>query len=221
MGACVTRLADRIAFVVSAAASPFITISACAVGVIVAHTGSPGEAARFGIPFFALAILLPGAWIAMGVRTGRFTDPHVMLREQRTEPFVVANIGALALALLYRLMGAPVELQTTAMNMLANGVAFMLVTRFWKVSIHAAAYAASVLVAAVLVHPSLAWLGLGFPVVTWARLRRQRHSLAQALAAAVIVVGTTALVLRAYGLLPGLAPQRAELPSLHRRPVGF
>ncbi|MBM3495644.1 MAG: hypothetical protein FJX72_15175 [Armatimonadetes bacterium] len=195
-------IAGRIAFLVSAAASPFITISICAVGVIIRHTGSLTEAARYGIPFFALAIVLPGLWIAVGVRTGRFTDPHVMLREQRAEPFMVANIGALALVHLYVTLRAPVELQAAAANMLANGIVFMLITRFWKVSIHAAAYATSVLLASVLVHPAIAWLGLGFPLVAWSRLHRQRHSLAQALAAAAVVLASTVAVLAAFGLLP-------------------
>lgn len=194
-------MADRAAFLVSAVASPFITISVCAVGVIVRHTGSIAEAARYGIPFFALAIVLPGAWIAVGVRKGRFTDPHVMVREQRAEPFAVANIGALALVLVYMTLRAPVELRAAAANMLANGIVFMLITRFWKVSIHAAAYATSVLVASVLIHPAIAWLALGFPLVVWSRLRRQRHSLGQALAAAALVLASTAAVLAAFGVL--------------------
>ncbi|NLH99618.1 MAG: hypothetical protein GX446_09030 [Chthonomonadales bacterium] len=196
-----TRLTDRVAFLISAAASPFITVSACALAVIATHTPSLAEAARYALPFLALTIALPGAWILVGVRTGRFTDPHVMLREQRAEPFMVANVGALGLVLVYVGLHAPVALQATAANMLANGLVFMLITRFWKVSIHAAAYAASVLVASVLVHPSVAWLGLGFPLVVWSRLRRQRHSLAQALVAAAMVTASTVVVLSAFGLL--------------------
>ncbi len=201
MGAGQKRLVDVVAFIVSAAASPFLTISACATAVIISHTTSLAEIARYAIPFFALVIVLPGAWIAIGVRTGRFTDPHVMVREQRAEPFVVANVGSLALVLLYEALHAPVALQASAVNMLANGILFMVITRFWKVSIHAAAYATSVLTASALVHPAVAWLGLGFPLVVWARLHRQRHSLAQALAAAAVVLVSTIAVLAAFGLL--------------------
>lgn len=202
MGEGRTRPADVAAFAVSAVASPFLTITACALAVIIGHTSSWSEATLYAAPFLGLTIVLPGAWIAVGVRTGRFTDPHVMVREQRAEPFLVANLGAAALMLVYIVLGAPVALKATAANMLANGLVFMAVTRFWKVSIHAAAFAASVLVAAALVHPALGWLGLGFPLVSWARLRRQRHSLAQALVAAALVLVSSALVLAAYGLLP-------------------
>ncbi len=196
------RVVDLVAFVVSALASPFITVSACAVGVIARHTASIADAAVFGTLFFALVVVLPGVWIGIGVRRGRYTDPHVMLREQRAEPFLVANLGALALVLLYVVLRAPVALQAAAVNTLVNGVLFMLITRFWKVSIHSAAYATSVFLASALVHPAVAWLGLGFPVVVWARLHRQRHSLAQALTAAAVVLASTVAVLVAFGLLP-------------------
>src|SRR5205085_5769 len=106
--------------------------------------------------------------IYVGVRRGKFTDIHVMIREQRVEPFVIATLGALLLVATYVVLRAPLALTTLAINLVVNGIVFALLSYKWKVSVHAAAFSASVLIVSLLIDHRLALLYLGLPVIVWA-----------------------------------------------------
>lgn len=185
------RTLDTLAHLVSAITSPFVVICGFALWIIARYSRSGEEFALFGGAFVALIILLPFAWIQVGIRRGKYTDIHVMIKEQRFEPFVVATVGACLLVAFYLAMSAPRALTALAANLVVNGVVFAIVSRLWKISVHAASYAASVLIVTILIDHRLVALLVLLPLVIWARIRRQRHNVAQAIAAASIVCLTT------------------------------
>ncbi len=127
------------------------------------------------------------AFIYYGVKSGRLTDMHVMLREQRIEPFIVTMFGALLLIIAYHFLAVPKPLYALSIVLFINGLVFFLITLVWKISIHSAAYAGAVLILAHLVNPNLAYLLLVLPLIMWARVYRHRHSVLQVLGAAVVV----------------------------------
>jgi hypothetical protein len=189
-----------LAAAVSAITSPFVVICAFALWVIAYHCGSGARFVTLSVPFLVLIIGLPFVWILLGVRRGRFTDMHVMLREQRFEPFVVATAGAAGLTAVYLALGAPRPLTALAVDLVVNGALFGVISRAWKVSVHAAAYAAGVLTAAVLIDGRLAALFAAMPLVVWARVIRKRHDVPQSIAAAGIAIITTWGVFWAMGV---------------------
>lgn len=129
---------------------------------------------------------LPLGYILINMKLGRITDVHVALREQRTMPFVVATIGAIILAVAYWLTGAPKELSALAISLIVSGILFGIITQFWKVSIHAAAYTGAVIMVVFLVKPLFLWLLIFLPLIIWARLVRKKHSPAEAIAASIL-----------------------------------
>jgi hypothetical protein len=185
---------DKLAFLVSALSSPFLVICGFALWVISQYAGSRTEFFYFSALFVISIIVVPLVWIQVGIRTGKFSDYHVMFKEQRFEPFVVATISAAIFTLAYIALGTPRELIALGVSLIANGTVFAILSKKWKVSIHAASYAAAVLIVAMLIDRQLYWLILLLPLIVWARIRRRRHNVGQALAAAVIVSAVTLVV---------------------------
>jgi len=193
-------MADRLAFFISGLSSPFVVITGFALWVIAYYSPSLQQCILLSFPFVLLIIALPFVWIYTGVRRGRFTDIHVMLREQRAEPFVVATIGAIILTGIYSAIRAPHPIIVMAANLVVNGLLFGVLTQYWKASMHAASFAAGVLIAAIMIDTRLAVLGALLPLIVWARIRRKRHSVAQTVGAVVIACVSTVLVCKVLGL---------------------
>ena len=63
-----------------------------------------------------------------------------------------------------------------------TGLAFAGVNRWWKISIHVASIAATVMVLVIIYGLVAAWTVLLVPLVAWARVETEHHSLAQVLA---------------------------------------
>lgn len=192
------RLIDRLAFFISALASPYITITAFSIWIVTAYSHSLPEFLLWGGTALLFTVALPALYIAYGVRQGFFTDIHVMLREQRSEPFKVAIVSTLALTLVFWVEKAPRELLALAVTLWVTGIFFYVVTQFWKVSIHAAAYTGSVIITTFLVTPQALWFLCALPFITWARIHRQRHNIAQSIVAAGLV---SMLIIAVLGIM--------------------
>jgi hypothetical protein len=108
-------------------------------------------------------------------------------REQRGTPFALATLGSGILLALYLWLRAPVQLVALAACLGICGVILYAITSRWKISIHAAAYTGSVTFAGLLMGPQYLWFLLGIPLIFWARLTRNRHTLSQGVAASLVV----------------------------------
>ena len=148
----------------------------------------------FSLPFFVLIIVLPLIWIYIGVRKGKFTDIHVAIKEQRSEPFIVATVGAILLTLIYITINTPRALIALSVNLVVSGLIFGILSKIWKVSIHAASFTASVIIVALLINLHFIWLLIGLPIIIWARIKRKRHNVSQSLIAAIIIAVTTIII---------------------------
>ncbi|NSW58031.1 MAG: hypothetical protein HPY44_18660 [Armatimonadetes bacterium] len=185
---------DRFAFAVSAVTSPFLVAGLTALAVawllhptwldIIIWGGITGLSTAV-IPFLIVFLL----W-----RTGRVTDMHVALREQRTIPFIGALVSAACGLVALRAAGAPTELIALGAAFMVNGMVLTVVTLAWKASIHAATLAGCILGLTMVGSLQFLWLGLALPVVFWARMRRNRHTLAQGIVPVVLVSVLTPIV---------------------------
>lgn len=189
----------KLAKIVSVVASPYLVIPFFGLWITAYYADSFLGFLGWYLLFLALAVGVPLGYIAWSVKTGRITDIHVMVRSQRLVPMMLATVGAAVLSVLHAVLDAPHGLLTMSIILAANGVIFMLVTHFWKASIHAAAYSGSVLLLAGLVN--WVWLSLAIllPVIVWARLKRRRHSIWQGLAAIAIVSANVLAMLYVLG----------------------
>src|SRR5207302_4779511 len=106
------------------------------------HSAATAEAAlRWAFISVVFASLIPLAYIIGGVRRQRLSDHHVGVREQR--PVVLLfGIGSVLVgiaALVY--LGAPRELVALVGAMGVGLLSSMLITLFWKISVHSAVIA--------------------------------------------------------------------------------
>ncbi|HIE52875.1 MAG TPA: hypothetical protein EYP85_14065 [Armatimonadetes bacterium] len=193
--------ADRLAFVLSAAASPYFIIPAFGLAVVWRYAPAWREFWVWGGIVLAFTTLLPFLYIALNVLGQRITDFHIMLREQRRGPFLVALASISAGTLLLQALEAPRELVALGLCLVGNGAVFTIITYRWKISLHPSVLAAAIVVATKFFGPGWAWLGLAVPPVVWARIRRRRHNLAQGLVAIALAVGLTLFIL--WGLKVG------------------
>jgi membrane-associated phospholipid phosphatase len=132
--------------------------------------------------YLVLGILFPIFYIIWNMRTGQISDFHMRIREQRIRPMFFLLACSLAAWLSMWVGSAP-----WLLTLIAGGSVFLcafmfLVTLRWKISGH------SVAVASLTVFLSAAFGNLAFlslltiPLVAWARVRLNRHSLPQTIA---------------------------------------
>ena len=165
------------------------------VGFVLVHFGAaPGEIAAqvaLAFVFFGLVPLLYLVWL---VHRARVQSLEVRDRARRTRPFLVGTASSAVGAALAAGVGTTaVPLVGALLGCIAvNAAVLMLVTRQWKISIHAAAiagFASMLLFVAFAPWPhavpplfrpaEMAGVLLLIPLVMWARVRTGAHTAAQ------------------------------------------
>ncbi|BCM91895.1 hypothetical protein IAD21_03772 [Abditibacteriota bacterium] len=193
---------DWIAFLLSAILSPYLVIPVGTIGIIYARTSHSSHQFLEWVSislFFSTA--LPLLYILVGMWRGTISDVHVMERDQRGGPFIIAIIGGFLGAFLLYLLQAPPSVWGLSVIQAVNGLAILAITHFTKISVHVSVLSATVIGATAL-HPHfppymVLWL---IPVLMWARTRRGRHSWWQGIAGFVVASGVTSLVIAGLGL---------------------
>lgn len=201
-GACrAGTFAAALALAISAITSPFVVLPGFAS--LLTWRYSPGW--HQFLLWSAIAVFfstgIPFIYIALGTRTGRITDIHVMRREQRSGPFILSLVSSSAGSAILYCVGAPLPLVVLGVAIVANGIVFALITMRWKISMHLSVFTASVMAAAVLIDGRSLWLLALLPAVVWARARRTRHSVSQGIAAVLVSAAVTLGVLALFGYL--------------------
>jgi membrane-associated phospholipid phosphatase len=156
------------------------------------------EAIRGATLGVVLALLLPFSYLVRQVRSGRITDHHVGIRTQRPRILFVFVLGVLATLAMLIAVGAPPELIALIGASLIGLTVALMITFFWKISIHAGVAAGITTVFVVLFGP---WMILIAPLIVavgWARVRLGDHTAAQVVAGTLIGALVSAL---AFSLL--------------------
>lgn len=144
------------------------------------------EALRWGLLTVLFTIALPFSFILWGVRRHRFTDHHIRLREQRSQALAVGIASGLVGLTLLVVLGAPRELIALVVAMAAGLVIALLITFFWKMSIHVASVTGATVILVLVFGPTLLVLSPLVALVGWARVELSDHTPAQATGGAVI-----------------------------------
>lgn len=146
----------------------------------------------WGVLAAVFAAAIPMAFIGHGVRHGRFADRNVGARGPRLLVLcvILASVGA-GLSLLV-LLGAPRQLAGYLVFMLCSVALLALVTTVWKISIHSAVAAGSVVVLARAYGPVLLALFVLVGLVGWSRVALRDHSVVQVVAGALLGAATAA-----------------------------
>lgn len=164
--------------------------------IVAIQTSGSGRGAAWGGLASILAAGVPMAYIAKGVKSGRWADHHVGERTSRVVPLLVATASVASCAALLVIIRAPRELVALVVAMLVGLLAVLLVTRAWKVSIHTSVAGGLLGILVILFGP---WALLGLPVlaaVAWSRTVLDAHTWPQ------VVVGAALGALVASTIFP-------------------
>ncbi|MFD8751263.1 hypothetical protein ACFV0O_09830 [Kitasatospora sp. NPDC059577] len=155
---------------------------------------------RYGWPgigwaaFAALfAAVIPTVFIRRGVRKGTVEDRHVGHRQSRLTvlPLIMGSV-LLSFAVMIRL-DAPADLTALVLAMFASLIPILVITAWWKVSVHTAVTAGAVVCLAVALGPLWLLLSPLVPLVGWSRVVLRDHTVAQTVVGAVVGALTAGL----------------------------
>lgn len=178
---------------ISNVASPPVWMLATAVLAILA---TPGTSIWIYLLAYAIpVILLPSLYIVYLFNIGQVTDLHMKRREERIRPMMVSIACSLIalVGLFYSL--APRFLVLVAAAITCQLIGFILITTFWKVSLHTTA-AVTCIIMAYWFNSTLAYLLLPLlGLVVWARIRLQYHTVGQVAGGILLGTGTLGMAL--------------------------
>lgn len=178
--------------VVTEALSPAVVVVALPLAVgWHATAGSVPETVGWGLLVAVFYSVAPMAFVVRGARRGRWEGHWVRDRAHRTVPLLVCLLCALAGLAIMLVGGAPRELVALAWSMIVTLMACLLITRWWKISVHATVAAGAVAVLAFLYGPWLLVLALLVVLVCWSRVAVADHTVSQVVAGTLLgpVVG--------------------------------
>ncbi|MFY1587603.1 phosphatase PAP2 family protein [Micromonospora sp. WMMD734] len=166
--------------------------------VVIGWHGAGGvRGLAWGLLATVFAAGIPFVYVLRGVRRGRLTDHHIGRREQRRVPLLFGLVSAAAGLALLAALGAPRPVLALVATGVVGLVVAVSVSHLWKMSIHSAV-AAGTLVVLVLTFgprllPAVALLGL----VGWSRVRLRDHTVAQVVAGGLVGALVAGLVFAA------------------------
>lgn len=177
----------QVAYWVSQIGSPPLTgaVTALLIGSVLATP----PAWVWVLFYIALTILIPCAYITWLVYAGKAVDFHLPLREQRIRPLLLSLLTGLVTWLILYREDAPSLLQMLAA---INGVQmalFLIITFYWKISLHCTAATILSALAVVLFGASAVPFTVSVPLIAWSRVYLRRHTLAQTIAGVCLGVG--------------------------------
>lgn len=179
--------ASRLAAVVSWVGHPLVFVTAC-VGIVVVTQLAPGAALPILTVVFLSVILPTGVLLFLGVRSGRWQDADVSVREERTRFYPIAIPLSAFGTLMTWLVGAPGYILRGGLVTLLLLVTAAIANRWFKISLHTlfASYCTVILfrVNAIYGFASLILAALVF----WGRLFLKRHTLAETVAGTLVGV---------------------------------
>lgn len=151
-----------------------------------------------GITLFFLSIG-PFAYILIGVRLGKLSDVDVSRRTERVGPFIFGLLSVCLGWFVLVLVHGPTPLISTVIVTAISGLIMMMITLWWKISLHAGSLGAAATILTMLygavMLPAFALLVL----VSWSRVVLHRHTVAQVIAGSLLSIVLPVLILKLIG----------------------
>lgn len=173
--------ADKIAEVISYVFHPLLVVIPTLVIAMVRLGSTLGQAIFWTVLSIVIVNVPMALLLFWGVRSGKYTDASVSVREQRTSIYAVGGACLVILLAVLIIGKAPVIIIACLISaVIATALGYM-VNRYTKLSLHSAAMAgctAVLLWTAPLIGVIMAVFA---PLVGWARIRLKHHTPVQIL----------------------------------------
>ena len=188
----------RFARLVSNILAP-VTISIPAVLLVAFYESLASALFYTSVTLFFLSFG-PMLYIIIGVRLGKFSDVDVSRRKERIGPFLFGLASVLAGLVTLVLIKAPKNLQTLLIITAVSCIVMLVITLWWKISIHASSLAGTVTFLTALYGVIVLPAFLLVVLVSWSRVVLRRHTVAQVVAGALVSITLTSAILFIRGV---------------------
>ncbi|KAB1931708.1 phosphatase PAP2 family protein [Micromonospora sp. ALFpr18c] len=189
----------RVARLVTELTAPAVLVSLLIFTVSWHSARRTGHGLAWGLLATLFVTGIPFAYIVGGVRRGRLTDHHIGRREQRRVPLLIGLGSVTAGLVLLAVLGAPRPVLALAVAGLVGVVVTVTVSHWWKMSIHSAVAAGTLVILALIFGDRLLVAAPLLAVVGWSRVRLRDHTVPQVLAGGALgalIAGTVFGLLR-------------------------
>lgn len=194
-----TRLLDGAAFLISVVLSPYlVTLLLILIVSFVYATTLKQFLPWILISLFFIGII-PVGYILWLLENKRVSDIYLSNHKERKIPFLIIAVSAVVGVIILYFLEAAKPILAIASAHAINAVLAWAITLYWKISIHSALFAASVIICMILFGAKLWPLFLLWVPLAGARVYREEHTPGQVLTGAVIAIVVTVIVLNLFG----------------------
>ena len=159
------------------------------------------DALKWSLVLIAISIVPVYSVVVYLARNHSLESRFINVRKQRTKIYLVASICALVGCVILLYLGAPLILVATFVAGLSAIVVFMCINLWWKISLHTAFIAASVTMLVILYGAIATIAVVLLPLVAWARVELEHHSVAQVATGALLTTLIVVVVFYLFGLV--------------------
>ena len=195
-----TPIRTRIAWFISNIFSPVVVSLPFIILVALYHAHNATHALVYAALTFLFLTIGPMVYILIGVLRGTLTDPDVSVRSQRFGPFLFCLGSALVGLVVLMLTHAPKNLQTVLIISSVSGVVMILITLFWKISMHASSFASAITMLTALYGSAVALMFVVLIALCWSRVVLRRHTTAQVIVGSLVSITLTTAILAIRGV---------------------
>jgi hypothetical protein len=142
----------------------------------------------------------PLMYIIVGVRLGKLSDIDVSRRSQRFGPFIFGIISAMIGWLILTLTDGPRNLQTVMIITIFSGIIMMMITLWWKISLHASSLGGVATMLTVLYGAVMLPLFVLLVLVSWSRVVLRRHTVPQVIAGSLAGIVLSLIIAKLRGV---------------------
>ena len=142
----------------------------------------------------------PLLYIIIGVRLGILSDIDVSHRSQRVGPFIFGIVSATIGWIILSLTDAPRNLQTVMIITVFSGIIMMVITLWWKISMHTSSFGGVATMLTVLYGAVMLPLFILLIFVSWSRVVLRRHTVSQVIAGSLAGIVLSLVILKIRGV---------------------
>lgn len=153
----------------------------------------------YGVTTLFFLSIGPFAYILLGVRLGKLSDVDVSRRSERVGPFIFGLFSVCTGWFALTLAHGPALLITVLLLTAISGLMMMIITLWWKISLHASSLACAATILTVLYGAIMLPTFVLLLLVSWSRVVLRRHTPAQVVAGSVLGIALSVIILRLRG----------------------
>lgn len=194
-----STLKDKIAFVISRIFDIPIILPPMLILAVWKANLDKQESLLWLLVGVVFLLIIPGIYFLYQLQSGGLSDWDLTQRQERNSVYLVSGVSWATMFVITKIYDGPLILKSFIVTGLAVGLISFLINFRWKISLHTASTTMSAIFLGIVVSPWWYLALLIVPLVAWARLEMDKHTLPQLYFGALLAGILTYLIFRYYG----------------------